>query len=73
MKTEHYGYAVQQLDVPKPKAKQAPKAPTSTVGTGYASSTRSMSDRAAPTSVNITNKGKPAVIKGGASIGYSNS
>ena len=73
MKTNHYGYAVEQLEVPKAKPKQAPVAPASTAGYGYAGSTRSMSDRAAPTSVNTKNKGKPSFPEGSASIGYSNS
>ena len=73
MKTQQYGYAVEPIEVPEAKPKQAPVAPASTAGYGYAGSTRSMSDRAAPTSVNTKNKGKPGVPKAAASVGYSNS
>ena len=71
MKTNHYGYAVEQLEVPKAKPKQAPVAPAQAATYGYASDQRTASDRAAPTSVTAKNKGAPAVPKGSASIGYS--
>ena len=73
MKTNHYGYAVEQLEVPEAKPKQAPVAPAQAATYGYASDQRTASDRAAPTSVNTKNKGKPGVPKAAASVGYSNS
>ena len=66
-----YGYAVGDMPTTPVKPKQAPVAPASTAGYGYASDQRSASDRAAPTSVTAKNKGAPAVPKGSASIGYS--
>ena len=68
-----YGYAVGDMPTTPVKPKQAPVAPAQAATYGYASDQRTASDRAAPTSVNTKNKGKPGVPKAAASVGYSNS
>ena len=66
------GYGITPITQPKVSAKKVPKVPAAAATVGYATDTRNMNDRAAPTKVS-TKSGKPSVPKGAASIGYSNS
>jgi len=67
-----FGYGLTDIQQPKVSQKKAPKVPAAAATVGYATETRNMNDRAAPTKVS-TKSGKPSVPKGAASIGYSNS